>query len=433
MLEAMEYEKRIGIEVFLTGTKGLGGKLKETPYDFIVDEISIEPKRFESAKYSIVRVRSVNWETNKLIREFARALRVNRNSIGFAGTKDKRAVTTKLMSFPTTVDKLMRVSIPGVTLLDLYTSKHSMIIGKLIGNKFDIMLKQVELPDDEVKEIVNSTKNKIIEFGGFPNFFGIQRFGAVRPLTHLVGKCIVKRDFKKAVEYYIGYPQEYEPENLKEARAFFMHTHDYEGTFEIMSRYYTFERAILYHLIHNPEDYIGALQELPKNLLMMFTHAYQSYLFNRILSERMKSGLPLNEPVEGDMVIPIGEKGVPYHGRNFEVNAGNLEKVKQRTREFKSYVTAPLYGNHPNFADGEMGEIERKVVESERMEPASFIIPDLPECSSTGVRKEILSRVDNIETEIGSNWVRFIFKLFKGSYATTLLREFIKSKNPSAY
>ena len=44
MLEAMEFEKRIGIEVFLTDTPGLGGKLKETAHDFIVDEISVEPE-----------------------------------------------------------------------------------------------------------------------------------------------------------------------------------------------------------------------------------------------------------------------------------------------------------------------------------------------------------------------------------------------------
>ena len=433
MREAMEFEKNIGIEVFLTDTQGLGGKLKETAHDFIVDEISIEPARFDAAKYVIARVRSVNWETNKLIRELARNLRVSRNDIGFAGTKDKRAVTTQLMSFPTTVDKLMEVDVPGISILDLYTSKYSMKIGRLVGNKFDIMLKQLQLEEAETREIVEQVRGEILEVGGFPNFFGIQRFGSVRPLTHLVGKAIVNRDFKQAVEYYIGYPQEYEPKSLRESREYFMRTKDYEGTFEIMSKYYTFERALLYHLIKKPEDYIGALHQLPKNLLMMFTHAYQSYLFNKIISERIRRGIPLNDPIVGDMVIPSGKNGIPDHVRAFRVTEANLEKIRIRSKEFKSFVTAVLFGNDSDFAKGEMGEIEHTIIDAENVPPELFMIPDIPICSSTGMRKEILSRVDMMDTEIGSNWVRFIFKLFKGSYATTLLREFIKSPIPSSY
>lgn len=433
MREAMEFEKKIGIELFQTDASGVGGKLKETPYDFIVDEMSIEPKRSEAAKYVIARVRSVNWETNKLIREFARTLRISRNDIGFAGTKDKRAVTTQLMSFPTTVEKLMEVDINRVTVLDMYTSRYSMKIGRLIGNRFDIMLKQIEHPLDETREIVDQVRNDIMKIGGFPNFFGVQRFGAVRPLTHLVGKAIVNRDFRLAVEYYVGHPQEFEPDSLQESREYFMRTGDYEGTFETMNKYYTFERALLYHLIRNPEDYIGALDQLPRNLLMMFTHAYQSYLFNRIISERLRRGLPLNEPVVGDLVIPSGPNRMPEHVRAFRVNEANIDKIRARTTEFRSYVTALLYGNHSWFAEGEMGEIERSIIEAEGVSPEQFTIPDLPACSSTGMRKELLCHVGELETEHGQDWVRFVFKLFKGSYATTLLREFIKSPSPSAY
>lgn len=433
MLEAMEFEKKIGIGVFLTDTQGLGGKLKETPYDFIVDEISLEPQRHDSAKNVIARVRSVNWETNKLIRELARTMRVSRNDVGFAGTKDKRAITTQLMSFPTTIEKVMEVNIQGITILDLYSSKYSMKIGRLIGNKFDIMLKQIQLPQSEIKASVDETKDRIMEIGGFPNFFGIQRFGAVRPLTHLVGKAIIDRDYQQAVEYYVGYPQEYEPESLKEARTYFMKTKDYEGTFEQMSKYYTFERAMIYHLLKRPGDYIGALQQLPKNLLMMFTHAYQSFLFNRIITERIKAGFPLNEPIEGDLVIPADSRGIPDHIRAFKVNSSNIGKIRERTKAFKSYVTAVLFGNYSEFAEGEMGEIERRVIEEEKVDPKAFTIPDIPVCSSGGMRKEILSHVDILEAEVGTDWVRFIFKLYKGSYATTLLREFIKSPIPSSY
>ena len=147
----------------------------------------------------------------------------------------------------------------------------------------------------------------------------------------------------------------------------------------------------------------------------------------------MRRGIPLNEPVEGDQVIPTNNLGIPEHGRTFRVNSLNLEKIRKRAHENKAYVTALLFGHSSEFAEGEMGDIERKVVESEKIEAPEFVIPDIPTCSSSGMRKELFSHVETMETETGNDWARFTFKLFKGSYATTLLREFIKSETSSSY
>ena len=98
-MDCLKIEKNIGIETFFTSTKGLGGKLRSTPEDFVVNEISRHLPNKETGKFTIARVTAINWETNLLVRELSNKLHISRKRISFAGTKDKRAKTTRLMSF----------------------------------------------------------------------------------------------------------------------------------------------------------------------------------------------------------------------------------------------------------------------------------------------------------------------------------------------
>ena len=86
-------EADIGMRYYLSPTGGTGGRLKASAQDFIVKEISNRPPE-KDGKFTIADVTSTNWETNRLVRLLARSLYISREKIGFAGTKDKRAVTT---------------------------------------------------------------------------------------------------------------------------------------------------------------------------------------------------------------------------------------------------------------------------------------------------------------------------------------------------
>src|SRR3989440_10859008 len=88
----------VGIFGYLTSTPGVGGTSKSAPEDFVVEEISSPPAVSPEGRYAIAQVRVRNWETNRLVRAMARALHISRKRIGYAGTKDKHAVTTRLFS-----------------------------------------------------------------------------------------------------------------------------------------------------------------------------------------------------------------------------------------------------------------------------------------------------------------------------------------------
>ncbi|HOO04450.1 MAG TPA: tRNA pseudouridine(13) synthase TruD [Methanomassiliicoccales archaeon] len=420
-------EREIGLEVFYTDTPGTGGKLKACPEDFVVEEVSKYPPEKTDGRYCVARVTATNWETNRLVRHMAKALGISRNGIGFAGTKDKRAVTTQLMSFEAPVERVMALRIPQVRVEGGYMARRGMALGDLVGNTFKIYVRDTELRGSELRSSLEGTQEALRELGGFPNFFGVQRFGAVRPVTHLVGRAIVKGDMERAVLLYIGNPSEDEEGPSREAREALERDRDYSAALRTFPRTLTFERMVIGYLERNPEDYAGAIRVLPPNLQMMFVHAYQSYLFNVILSERMRRGIPLNAPIVGDVVLPADRDGNPDHDKPVPVTTANLDLVEEQVRERRAFVSATLFGYGSELAEGEMGEIERRAIEREGLSPRDFLVPQVPHCSSKGSRRELVCEYRDLRLEVGEDGYVATFFLGKGCYATVLLRELMKA------
>ncbi len=141
---------------------------------------------------------------------------------------------------------------------------------------------------------------------------------------------------------------------------------DLEAAMREFPRTLTFERMLIGWLLRNPGDWSGAIRTLPPNLQMMFVHAYQSYLFNLILSERIRRGIPLDRPIVGDVVLPADRTGYADHDKPVPVTKFNLDLVEKSVRERKAYLSGVLFGSESKYAEGEMGEIERKVVEQRK-------------------------------------------------------------------
>jgi tRNA pseudouridine13 synthase len=421
-------ERDVGIVGYVTSTPGVGGTLKATPEDFVVEEISSPPPPSADGRYTIASVRVRNWETNRLVREFARVLRISRRRIGFAGTKDKHAVSTRLFSFENVPPETVRgIRLKDVEILDAFRSDRPLEIGDLSGNRFRILVRNLSADSESAAKAVAETEQALRRLGGFPSFFGIQRFGSVRPITHVVGRHLVRGEFREAVETYVANPLEGEDPESFEVRAALRDTGDVQAALRTYPKSYGFEKAMLNRLAADPGDFIGALCVLPFNLLMMFVHGYQSFLFNRIVSERIRRGLPIHEPVAGDLVLPADLRGLPDRGRTIEVTCDNLDRAAERCRAGKAWVSGILYGSEPEFAGGEPGQIEKTIVGSEGLRPEDFIIPEIPRISSKGTRREILAPIRNLQATLAGRDLSLSFELSRGSYATSLVREFMKS------
>jgi tRNA pseudouridine13 synthase len=435
---ASESEIALGIEVFYTDADGIGGKLRKTPEDFQVEERSIVPRSVPNGQYTIIKIQAKNWETNKLVLTLAQCLKLDMNKIVFAGTKDKRALTTQLFGIRKRINfsRLKAINLRDVALVEYWYSNKLPELGELIGNKFKIKIRDLDQPRDVIKTVLTEVTDAISNLGGFPNFFGIQRFGAYRPNTHIIGKYIIKGDFKRAILTYIGNPIDAEHDvPIATAQKVIERSGDFKYAYEIYPHGYIFERMLLNHLVHHPDDYIGALKCLPKNLRLMFIHAYQSYIFNKILSLILREQLGLNEPLIGDYVLPINKYGLPDHTRPICITARNYDKIRDQLRNGKAYISGLIFGCESEYPDNERGELEHKVIEGEGIAKDDFIVAELPELTSKGTRRALLAPIQalNHEIDISTKSVRFEFQLFRGCYATSFLREYMKCENIKNY
>jgi|Deesub1362B_J571_1020462.scaffolds.fasta_scaffold00060_115 tRNA pseudouridine13 synthase len=409
-------EELIGIKGYVTKTLGVGGVIKKFPEDFLVEEIPVE-RKLNGGKYLIVEVKKKNWDTHLFVRALAKALGIPQHHISWAGTKDKRAITVQRFSIlGVDESRVAEVRIKDAEIKILGRSHQPISLGDLFGNRFRIVIREAK-DVDRAEKITEEIK----EIGGIPNFFGEQRFGTIRPISHLVGERILRGDYEGAFFTYVAMPFEGEREEVREARKYIWESRDVERGLELMPPYLKYERMLMRYILKKRGDYKGAFNILPRNLRMMFAHAYQSYLFNLILSERMRREIPINDVILGDVVCFV-KHGVPDVGKLRFVDRRNLETMRKLVREGRVLPTAPLIGEKTVFAKGEMGEIEKEIlsqISSMNFENSTFNTP--------GMRRAILLPVSP-KCEVSEESVTLEFSLFKGGYATSVIREYTKTQ-----
>ncbi|HUV83623.1 MAG TPA: tRNA pseudouridine(13) synthase TruD [archaeon] len=426
-------EQITGISVYATSTPGLDGTIKQVPEDFIVEELTNREEKL-TGKQLICTLTKKNWDTHHLIRDISRLLHMSQQRIGFAGTKDKNALTTQKISiYDLDESQLERVRLKDVTITPVGRSDKKVSLGDLWGNKFRIIIRGIERPLDEVEQLMEKTSSQISEIGGVPNFFGIQRFGIQRPITHLVGKKMVEGDIEGAAMMYIARPCPGESLDGREVRQYVLDTRDFKGGLEKYPLRLRFERAMMNHLVEHPGDYAGAFNALSPNLRKMFVHAYQSYFFNLILSRRIAAGLKLNHAQQGDFVCFKNAVGLPDPTRLQLVTDDTLDGINNLINRGRAFITAPLIGYESQLSEGAPGEIEQSVIDEAGLDVEGFNMDILPELASKGLRREIIIPVKPAYIVIedmlnpGHIAIELDFSLQRGAYATIVLREYTKT------
>ena len=428
-----EIEKKMGIELYCTHTEGIGGVLRQEPEDFVVKEIT-NREEGSSGKSLILELTKTNWDMHHLVRDMSRKLGISQKRIGFAGTKDKRARTTQKISiYNMSEEDIKDFYLKDVELKVIGRSDRSIGLGDLYGNEFIITVRDIDMNPDELERTLETTTKEIMDFGGVPNFFGIQRFGAIRPVTHMVGEHLLRGDAEKAAMTYIAQSFPDEPEEVKEARDHVWDTRDFvEGlkTYPLRLRY---ERAMMHYLVENPGDYAGSFSVLSPNISRMFIHAFQSYVFNRIICKRIEQNISLNQASSGDIVCFRNKEGLPDTGKMQAATEDNVDGMNNLLKRGRAFVTAPLVGYEVGFASDIPGELERNTFEETGVPQEAFRMKIIPDLASKGLRREIMlhckPEYETAEDELnpGKSKAVLKFSLPKGSYATTVLREYMKT------
>lgn len=409
-------ERDLGIQWYASDAEGIGGSLRTTAEDFLVEEIPRDRKQ-TSGPFLICRLTKKNWELQHAVKEIAKRLGVSHRRIGWAGTKDRNAVTVQWISlYDVTPEQAAAVSLKDITLEPLTRSNEGLSLGDLQGNRFDIIIRHPDPTDlhDRVRSVSETVA------AGVPNYFGLQRFGAIRPVTHRVGEWILKGDYERAVLTYVGMEFPGEPEDIRAIRLAFSATRDPVPALRSLPVQMNFERAMLHHLVECPGDYAGALQVLPPKLLSMFVSAFQSYLFNRALSRRIDDGYTLNDPQDGDRLLFA-------NGRTDTVTAVNRGSAAIHLKRGRCTIALFMPGKE-KFEARTPGEQATETLLAEYgISPGDFARASVfVRTNYEGAWRPVGLRAV-IQSAIGEESLRLRFTLPPGHYATTVCREFMKA------
>lgn len=150
---------------------GIGGQIKVEPDDFVVEEIpAYEPSGEGQFLYLWVEKR--NTSADYLLRQISKRLDLPQNEIGMAGRKDRHAVTRQMISVPEHVEaKLEMLDDDEIRVLNVHRHSNKLKTGHLQGNRFDILIRQVESADSLAAIVTRLSEM------GVPNYYGQQRFG----------------------------------------------------------------------------------------------------------------------------------------------------------------------------------------------------------------------------------------------------------------
>jgi len=410
-------ERDLGMRWYASSTEGIGGRLRTSPSDFIVEEIPLEGKGGTTGPYLICRLTKTNWELQHAVREIAKRLGISHRRIGWAGTKDRNAITTQWISiYDVTAEQVRGVQLKDIVLEPLRNANEALALGQLEGNRFALVIRDTD-PDDlagRVEEITGTVRE------GVPNFFGLQRFGAIRPVTHAVGEWILRDNYEQAVLTYIGLPFPSENEGVRAVRTAFLETRDPAPALRNLPVQMNYERAMLQHLHNTPDDYAGALRELPPKLLSMFVSAFQSYIFNCALSRRFDDGFTLTEPVPGDHLVFA-------NGRTDTVTVANAAAAALHIRRGRCSIALFMPGR-----GNESGPVLKEPVMDALLAEKNITPDDFARASRfVGTKFEGAFRPISLKTEIeystGETDVTLKFTLPPGHYATTVCREYMKA------
>lgn len=455
-----EVADTIGLTGYAVDSEGIGGVLKSRVADFRVDEISTKISLDPRGRFTAANITLTNWETNRFIGKLAKACGISRNRIFFAGTKDKRAVTKQVFIIDAPQNKVAKVEIPDVEIEIMGRTHQKIGFGNHKGNRFTIVARGCCHPDgtpmtnseamDKIAHIEALMKDELGE-GLFPNWIGPQRFGSGRPVTPVVGRHVIADDWESAVMAYLSMEGD-ENEDVSNFRKKIREQGISEEALEMIPHWLGFERDMLKHLLGNPDDYVGAFRKLPNNLQLMTVHSLQSVVFNKTIEARIGANIPLSTPIQGDIVGRIDDNGQLETSSLVTVEERTLDRISRNCSLGRLAVTAQLPGGSMIKPEGEFGNLESAVISEMGLGETDWRVEKIGRLTTRGTRRPLVTTFSDFQYEpvpvageetMGEKWVegpkdgelwhpegaciRFRFTLPSGSYATTLLREFMRT------
>ena len=386
---------QVGISVYSTKFNGIGGKIRCKPEDFIVTERISEntlKKITEKEGYAVYKLKKMKIDTNHALSDIFKKKGIRLKALGL---KDAHAITEQYVCSINQGKLPDEFSTEKYSLHKIGHIKKPLTKKDMIGNHFRIKITECE--------------NRLSEFNNYDkilNFYGYQRFGSKRPITHLIGKAILKKKFKEAVELLVSFTSPYDSKENIEIREKLRDKTNYKQYLNQVPYQMDIERIVLQEIIEH-EDYQKALRAIPLSVRRFYIQAYQAYIFNCSMSSAFSYGEDLFKSNHGD--VCFDDKGI----------LGKFIVGLEQKLAF------PIVG----FSYYKKTRFERyisNILSDEEILAKDFFIKEMQEVSNEGGFRQ--ASIDCTCHTSLNNVTEF--SLSRGSFATILLREIMKPEDP---
>lgn len=391
-------DSSIGIFVYSTDFAGIGGKIKSNQEDFFVSEILDQralSKISQTGSYAVFKLKKHGIDTNHALSEI---FKIHGFRLKALGLKDANATTEQFVCDTSTSKSPEKFSTNRYELTRVGFVAKPLTKKDMVGNHF-----KIKIQDADFAKIVNFKEHDRIL-----NFFGYQRFGSKRPVSHLIGKAILQNDFELAVHLILSFSSEHDTVENNKIRKMLEDKSKYIAALHEIPHQMDIERIVLNEMVQHGNA-IKAIRAIPLSLRRFFVQAFQSYVFNCTVSQSFEQGEELFLPKEGD---------VCFDKKN---DLGRYQNDPDQR------LSIPLVGysySKKNRFDYQIS----KVLEKEEIHAKDFFSKEMQEVSDEGGFRQAAIKCG--EFSIMEPFLSFT--LSRGSYATILLREIMKPLDPIA-
>lgn len=319
------------------------GYIRYSPLDFLVEEIAAKDEVVEimpgpkTAPSSATDTGTIYADLVKIaistldgVQRVADALKLQPDQVKYAGIKDAVAVTAQRISIRgASLQAVLDMTAPNVILKNVREGKGALSTGQLEGNRFTLMVRV----GPKFDPVVFSNRLSDVNHYGVINYYGPQRFGGPRYISHLFGLHLCRGDLDALLRtVFVGAsPTElaYHAGRRAEAEKVYGDWKAMREVFETLPYSFRHELAMLSVLEKGgkPTDAVYAVSQQAN----LWARAYASYLANHLLSDWGKD--PQTMPKDLPLLLSMDPAARPFYAA--ALKAHGTERFLENLRPFR--------------------------------------------------------------------------------------------------
>lgn len=381
--------------------------IKARPEDFIVEEMANLPLS-ESGEYRVYRLTKKNWTSPDLMRFLARTLSISPKAIAYGGKKDKHGLTTQHITIRHQKDFSLEEK--NFSLQAIGFMRKPMSPALLLGNKFIITIRRLQ----SVEPVLHNLEE--VKQYGFPNFFDDQRFRGTDPRLGFFADRVLRGHYNGALQIFLQTQSQAinNKENQERVARILENWRDWGKCLELARGLN--EKRIFRTLLLRPDDFLAALEKIPREEIAMAYAAFGSYLWNELLRRLLRQLTP-------DLIEVQGESGIFLFWKT----------LPETVLDYLKSLTLPTPAAKMQFPDDRSRQLYLEILEEQNLRFSSFRTRALSRVFFRSFQRKVLlfpegleiSEIKEDELHPGKKALVLSFNLPRGAFATMLIKRIL--------